>query len=288
MVGIIQEYAELNNIDYRLVNKKSILDTDPSSLSVDLLVAVSFGLFIPPDLIRAVPSSINVHPSLLPQYRGPAPIHNAIFNGDESTGVSIQTISPEAFDRGIVFAQSAPVPVGEEDTLTQLWDRLARIGADMLVDCIRKRTYLNPEPIEPTTKASYAGPINKSIDWHTMTADQAVRLGRILNPLTGAVAFKDGRRKDIVVSGIHHRDPGGGKLVPGSFFLARYWKTGDQRMVVACCDGTTVWVDKVKVGGKVWISGQDFVASASDRFWGNRFVPWRREFDDHDPKEFEY
>jgi methionyl-tRNA formyltransferase len=258
------------------------------TILADLLVAVSFGLFIPPNIIQAVPSSVNIHPSLLPKYRGPAPIHNAIYNGDENTGVSIQTISSEAFDKGIVFAQSQPLPIGENDTLTEIWDRLAEIGADMLVNCIRQKTYLNPTPIEPSKEASYARPINKTIDWHKVTADQAVQLGKIFDPRTGAVSLKDGHRKDIVVSGIHHRRRKETKLVPGSFFLTRYWQTGDPKMVVVCSDGETVWVDKVKVAGKTWTSSPDFVQSASHRFWGSRFVPWRREFEDHDPKEFEY
>ena len=286
--GAVQRYAEQHDIPYRLVNRQSLHSIDPGQLSADLLVAVSFGLFIPPIIIRGVPYSVNVHPSLLPKYRGPAPIHNALFNGDKQTGVSLQTISPDAFDKGIIFDQSTPVSIGEDQTLKELWEQLAQVGADMLVNCIRHRKYMNPKPVETLAESSYARPINKTIDWHTVTADQAVRLGRMFDPLTGAITLVDGRRKDIVVSGIHHRRMNENKLGPGSYYLARYAKTGDKKMVVVCEDKATVWVDRVKVSGRGWISGEDFVASSKERFWGSRFVPWRREFEDHDPKEFEY
>lgn len=58
-------------------------------------------------------------------------------------------------------------------------------------------------------------------------------------------------------------------------------------MVVVCSDGKTVFVEDIKVSGRNWISGLNFVATSDERFWGSKFVPWRKEFEDHDPEEFE-
>lgn len=269
------------------MTKDSITKIDPTELNADLLIAVSFGLFVPPKLIRAVDSTINVHPSLLPRHRGPAPIHHAIASGDQQTGVSLQTLSPDGFDQGIIFDQSLPIDIEENELLTSLWDRLAIVGADMLVSSIRNRTYLNPQPIQTFTNPSYAGPIHKHVDWNITYADKILRLGRVHDPVTGAITLGEGRRIDILLNGIHPREQHS-KRPPGSYAVARDKETGETKMFVVCADGKTVWIDQVKVSGKNWISGVQFVASASDRFWASKFVPWRREFEDHDPKEFEY
>ena len=245
-------------------------------------------MFIPEQVIQKVRSTINVHPSLLPQYRGPGPIHHAIYNGDKHTGVSLQTLSPLGFDRGIIFEQSFPMRIEDDETFDSLWHRLSTKGAEMLLSSIQNQTYQKPKPIQTHTQSKYAGYIHKQIDWTKVSADKAIRLGRLYDPVTGAITLDEGKRKDIIIRGISQRAQGAGSRSPGTYYMARHAQSGSLKMIVVCADGQTVWVEKVKVSGKDWISGVDFVGTSSDRFWGSKFVPWRKEFDDHDPKEFQY
>src|SRR6202011_5606413 len=208
-------------------------------------------------------------------------------NGDKHTGVSIQTLSPEAFDQGIVFDQSYAIAIEDDEPFISLWDRLATIGADMLQSCVRNRTFRDPKPIDTFTIPSWAGYIHKQIDWNNVSAEQAVRAARVHDPVTGAITLDEEKRVDVILQGLSLRQQNA-KKVPGTYFLARHALTGDKKMVVVCQNHKTVWVEKVKVAGKTWISGYEFVTSATQRFWGSQFVPWRKEFKDHSPEEFKY
>ncbi|EAT87685.1 hypothetical protein SNOG_05294 [Parastagonospora nodorum SN15] len=114
---------------------------------INLIIAVSFGLLIPPRILSlATHGGLNVHPSLLPDLRGPAPIEHAILRGRERTGVSIQTLHPTRFDHGTVLAQT-PAPglaISRDATAARLGEELAAVGARMLVDVLRERMYLAP------------------------------------------------------------------------------------------------------------------------------------------------
>jgi methionyl-tRNA formyltransferase len=250
----------------------------------NLLITVSFGIFIPPQLIETTDHTINLHPSLLPQYRGAAPIHHAINNGDTHTGISLQTLSPVAYDGGIIFDQSEPIPIEPDEQFLSLWDRLAAIGAEMLLRCVRSRSFRDPIPVATSTQPSLANRLDTGINWEQVTSAEAVRFGRIVNPSTGAITLDEGKRVDILVNQLSLRQQNALKP-PGTYFLARHGQTGLFKMVVVCKSHTCVWVDQVRVSGKDWISGVDFVKSAPHRFWGGKFVPYRKEFSDHSPEE---
>ncbi|UKZ92094.1 uncharacterized protein TrAFT101_007063 [Trichoderma asperellum] len=113
----------------------------------NLIVVVSFGLFVPPRILKSAKyGGLNVHPSLLPHLRGPAPIHHAMMRNDKYTGVSLQTLDPKAFDHGIVLAQTPspgiPIPAGA--TLRHLTESLAKVGAEMLVQGLRDGVHVLP------------------------------------------------------------------------------------------------------------------------------------------------
>ncbi|KAL7824122.1 formyl transferase [Trichoderma gracile] len=113
----------------------------------NLIVVVSFGLFVPPRILKAAKyGGLNVHPSLLPHLRGPAPIHHAMMRGDEFTGVSLQTLDPKAFDHGTVLAQtpSPGLPIPSNATLQHLTEDLAKVGAEMLVQGLRDGLHVPP------------------------------------------------------------------------------------------------------------------------------------------------
>ncbi|KAL2171936.1 hypothetical protein VTG60DRAFT_995 [Thermothelomyces hinnuleus] len=125
----------------------------PDGEPINLIIAVSFGLFVPPRLIHASKyGGLNVHPSLLPDLRGPAPIHHALLAERDYTGITIQTLSPEAFDAGIPLLQTpAPgVPIPEGCTPKQLHEILAPMGAQLLVQALRAGLHVPPyRPYEP-------------------------------------------------------------------------------------------------------------------------------------------
>jgi methionyl-tRNA formyltransferase len=283
----VQVYAETHDLPFHTVTRDSIKDIRASQFHANVLIAVSFGLFVPPRFISATNHTVNVHPSLLPQYRGPAPIHHAIYNGDKHTGVSLQTLSPDGFDRGTIFDQSYAIAIQDDEPFISLWDRLASIGADMLLSCIRNRTFRDPKPVHTFTTPSWAGYIHKQITWDNVTSEQAVRASRVHDPVTGAITLHDGKRVDILVRGLSIRQQNARK-VPGTYFIAREALSGDKKMVIVCQNHQTIWVDQVKVSGKTWITGVEFINSAHHRFWGDQFVPWRKEFQDHSPEDFEY
>ncbi|KAF3007751.1 Methionyl-tRNA formyltransferase [Curvularia kusanoi] len=119
--------------------------TPPTSYS--LIIAVSFGLLVPPRILNlARHGGLNVHPSLLPDLRGSAPIEHAVLQQRSFTGVSVQTLHPRRFDEGVVLAQTrAPgLAIGEDETADALKERLAQMGAQMLVDVLVERRYVEP------------------------------------------------------------------------------------------------------------------------------------------------
>ena len=99
-------------------------------------VVFSFGYLLPVEVLEAFPKGVvNVHPSLLPKYRGPNPIEHAVLNGDRETGVSIIEVRPHRFDEGEVLAQER-VAVGEDETVAQLGPRLTDVGLRLLEDVL--------------------------------------------------------------------------------------------------------------------------------------------------------
>jgi methionyl-tRNA formyltransferase len=114
---------------------------------IDLVIAVSFGLLVPPRILNAAKyGGLNVHPSLLPDLRGPAPIQHAILSRREYTGVSIQTLHPITFDNGTILAQtpSPGIPIPRDTTARALEKTLEQLGADMLVDVLQTQGFVPP------------------------------------------------------------------------------------------------------------------------------------------------
>jgi methionyl-tRNA formyltransferase len=116
-------------------------------VSINLVIAVSFGLFVPPRILNhAQYGGLNVHPSLLPDLRGPAPIEHAILKRRHYTGISIQTLHPKQFDHGTILAQTpAPgVAISNSVKAQKLEKQLAQLGAEMLVEVLKSRKFVAP------------------------------------------------------------------------------------------------------------------------------------------------
>jgi methionyl-tRNA formyltransferase len=163
----------------------------------NLIIAVSFGLLIPPRILGlAKYGGLNVHPSMLPDLRGPAPIEWSILLGRRTTGVSLQTLHPSRFDEGLVLDQTPPPGLGipNPDTITskELEGHLASIGAKMLVDAIRTGLYIPPyNPVQPDRHLSkgnliHAPKLTKefcAVDFTHLTTTEIFRRNRACGPL---------------------------------------------------------------------------------------------------------
>ena len=155
---------------------------------VDTVVAAAYGLLIPePVLGRAL--WLNVHPSLLPRWRGAAPIERALMAGDAETGVSIIKLVPE-LDAGPIAAQRS-FPLGEEDDFGSVSARAAALAAELLEDALQN-PQLTPQSDEGVTYAAKIGPEDRELDWDRPPEELLNRI-RALSPHIGARGELHGR-----------------------------------------------------------------------------------------------
>jgi methionyl-tRNA formyltransferase len=181
------------------VHQPSSLKTDANAvrdliaLEVDLMVVVAYGLILPSSVLQAPQlGCVNVHASLLPRWRGAAPIQRAVLAGDAETGVCIMGMEA-GLDTGPVYHR-AHTPIGRDETAGALHDRLAALGADALLDALPMiLARARPEP-QPEDGVTYATKLTKEealIDW-TQPAVQIARAVRAYNPWPVAYTELDG------------------------------------------------------------------------------------------------
>lgn len=162
----------------------------------DLIAVAAFGQIIPSSILdMPAYGCLNVHASLLPAYRGAAPIQHAILDGAEKTGVTIMRMN-EGLDTGDIVS-AKEVPITEEDTGGSLFDTLARLGAELLVETIPSvvsgTAVYTPQPAESTTAyASMISRLDGKIDW-TKSAEEICRTVRAMNPWPSAWTVLDGK-----------------------------------------------------------------------------------------------
>ncbi len=164
-------------------------------LEPDLIVVVAYGQILPKSLLE-IPKygAVNVHASLLPKYRGAAPIVWAILKGEEMTGVTTMMMD-EGMDTGDILLQSE-ISIGEGETSESLHDRLAALGAQLLVETLRRMKAGDlPRIAQDHSKATYAPPLKKEdgqIDW-SKEAVEIDRQVRAFNPWPGAFTVWNGQ-----------------------------------------------------------------------------------------------
>lgn len=195
-----------------------------AALDLDAAVVAAYGLILPgPVLAAPRHGCINIHASLLPRWRGAAPIHRAIMAGDAETGISIMAMEA-GLDTGPVLLAEAEA-IGPRDTTGSLHDRLAAQGAQLVVAALAGLERLVPVP-QPTAGVTYAAKIGKDearVDW-TQPAAVVDRLIRGLSPFPGAWTEVDGARVKLLLSGV-----AAGAGAPGTVL--------DDGLTVACGDG---------------------------------------------------
>ena len=161
------------------------------SLNPDVICVVAYGKILPKEILD-IPSKgcINVHGSLLPKYRGAAPIQWAVLNGDKETGVTTMYMD-EGMDTGDMILKEK-VTIGEDETTGELWERLSKIGGKLLVETLKKiedGTAPREKQGEDFTMAPMLDKSISKIDWENQTAKQIKNLVRGLNPIMGAYTF---------------------------------------------------------------------------------------------------
>ena len=165
-------------------------------LKPDVICVVAYGKILPKEILD-IPKigCINVHGSLLPKYRGAAPIQWAVLNGDKETGITTMYMDV-GMDTGDMILKEK-VTIGDDETTGELWDRLAKIGGELLVKTLKEIENGTAKRIKQDDDFSLAPMLDKSIakiDWKNKKAIEIKNLVRGLNPIMGAYSFLNGKK----------------------------------------------------------------------------------------------
>lgn len=211
------------------------------TLAPELIVVVAYGKLLPKAVLEIPPRScINVHGSLLPRWRGAAPIQWAVIAGDKTAGVTTMQMA-EGLDTGDMLLKFE-TEIGARETAGELFDRLAAAGAELLTDTIVKLDVITPQP-QDDSQSCYASMLNKElavVDW-SKPAREIDCLIRGLNPWPVALSMLTGERIKL-----YSATPCEGRGTPGEV-LKSDPKTG---LIVACGEGALRLDDIQLVGGK--------------------------------------
>lgn len=216
----------------------------------DALVVAAYGLILPEPFLKVAPwGALNIHASLLPRWRGAAPIQRALLAGDRETGISIMQMDA-GLDTGPVIARH-PLPIAPEDDFQSLHDKLAALGGRAIVAALAGE--VRPVP-QAEAGATYAGKLEKreeEIDW-SMACEEIERKVRALRPSPGAGTLFKGQPLKI------WRARGSMRAgAPGTVLEA-----GEGGILVACGAGSLQVTELQRAGGKR-LSAADFLRGAT-------------------------
>lgn len=247
----VKEVALAHNLPVYQPEKMSGSDemAELMTLGADGIVTAAFGQFLPTKLLDSVDFAVNVHASLLPKYRGGAPIHYAIINGDKEAGVTIMEMVKK-MDAGDMIAK-ASTPITDEDNVGTMFEKLAVIGCDLLLKTLPDYIAGNikPEP-QDESKATFSQnitPEEERIDWNK-SAREVFNHIRGLYPWPVAHTLLDGKRFKIYEASLAE-----GQGQPGQII-----EKGKETLVVATGDGA-ISLKTVQLAGKPRMSVVDFL-----------------------------
>jgi methionyl-tRNA formyltransferase len=207
----------------------------------DVMVVAAYGLILPRSTLDIKPC-INIHGSILPRWRGAAPIHRAIEAGDGETGVTIMEME-EGLDTGPMLLMER-VAIADDDTTATLHDKLAALGGVMIVDALRRleqgQLQAVPQPEDGVTYAAKIGKEEAKLDW-SLPAVALARKVRAFNPFPGAAGQAGASTVKIWKAALV-----AGSGQPGQVLFA----DGQHGIVVACGDGALQLLELQKPGGK--------------------------------------
>ena len=198
-VSPVKKFAEekgLQILQPEKVRKNEEFISKIRDLKPDVICVVAYGKILPKEILD-IPKCgcINVHGSLLPKYRGAAPIQWAVLNGDKETGITTMYMDV-GMDTGDMILKEK-VTIGDDETTGELWDRLAKIGGELLVKTLKEIENGTAKRIKQGEDFSLAPMLDKSIakiDWENKTAREIKNLVRGLNPIMGAYSFLNGKK----------------------------------------------------------------------------------------------
>ena len=225
---------------------------DIRALAPELIVVVAYGRILPSEVLAIPPKGcINLHVSLLPKYRGSAPIQWAVIHGDKTTGVTIMQLD-EGLDTGDILMVQ-PVDIGPEETSGQLFDRVAAVGAETLCRCIEEiaagRAVPTPQDHE---KATLAPPLTKEMARFAFDQPAQVIHDQVrgMNPWPAAYFECEGKKVKVLDSRVHP----GEEAAPGTVLSTK-------PLVVQCGEGALELCQVVPEGkkpmeGTAWAAGR--------------------------------
>ncbi|PTX16889.1 methionyl-tRNA formyltransferase [Halanaerobium congolense] len=252
----IKEKALENDLEVmqsKNVNQKEFLDK-LAEIEPDFIVVVAFGQKLSPELLE-IPKygCINLHASLLPEYRGSSPIHKAIIDGKKVTGNTTMYMDEGWDDGDIIYQQE--IEIAEDDTVGVLHDKLAKAGAELLIKTLKDiEAGQAPRIKQDDSKATFAYKIDKSlgeIDWE-QSAQEIHNLIRGVNPWPGAYTFLNGERLKLwqsSVSKLENTDFEPGTIVKANIKDGILVQTGDGILAI----------EKLQLPGSKKIEAEDFL-----------------------------
>ncbi len=208
----------------------------------DVLVVAAYGLILPPPVLQlAAHGTLNIHASLLPRWRGAAPIQRALLAGDSETGITIMQMDT-GLDTGPILAQRA-LPITSDDDAQTLHDKLAALGAEMIVAALADRTAgrgrAQPQPERGVTYAHKIDRLEPMLDWR-QPAPQLERAVRAFRPAPGAFSVLRGEIVKIWRA----------RAAEGSGAAGTVLEPGDEALLVACGEGALAVSELQRAGGK--------------------------------------
>lgn len=251
----VKELALQHNI--AVFQPETLKDVDTQTqlekVKADVMIVAAYGLIIPTNVLQMPRlGCYNIHASLLPRWRGAAPIHRSLLAGDAETGVTIMEVVP-ALDAGAMVSKGV-LPISQRDTSQSLHDALAKIGADLMVAAMQQLADTGnlPSTMQDESLVTYAEKLQKAearIDW-TQTADLISRQVRAFNPFPVAHAILNGEvcriwmatQSDVVSN-----------VKPGTILDV------GTNIQVACGQGALI-VEELQLPGGKRLKTKDFIA----------------------------
>lgn len=228
------------------------------SFDADLFLVVAYGRILPPEVL-GVPrlGVVNIHPSLLPHYRGPSPVSTTILNGDAETGVTVMLLD-EGMDSGPLLAQSDPVKLAGDERTGPLTAQLFEIGAGMLPEVIDGLDNGSLKPVAQdeshVTVTSLINKENGHIDW-SKSAAEIERMTRAFDPWPSAFTSLQGKNLKVIVAAVGDS--------PGTDRLRGSVQVRDRRVFVATGE-LELELLQLQPEGKRPMSAQDFINGTPD------------------------
>ena len=223
------------------------------ALNPDILVVVAYGRILPDDILE-IPryGAVNVHGSLLPKYRGAAPIQWAVLNGDKTTGVSTMYLGHDMDTGDIIYTDETEI--GEKETSGELFDRLMIMGAELLIKTLRDiEEGTAPRIPQDHSKASYVSTLDKSICPIDFNKSPRQIMKWIFGLQPWPVATMELEGKCYRVFDAEYTESSTVKL-PGAVV-----STGNQGIEIACGEGKTIMITELQAPGKKRMKAADFL-----------------------------